>query len=151
MPVLENPNLKNHFCRRSGQDRRSGSERRMNLDSTRYSVDRRSVVDRRKGEDRRKHDYWNTNYRYWNTQRYQTKFMYPSDLQSQSDCSKLWTDYVPVTILYEIQSFCSVLIRSDYSYKFPLTSNVLLSYAFAGSIDLCILRQCGPSHKRCIT
>ena len=77
--------------------------------------------------------------------------MYPSDLQSQSDCSKLWTDYVPVTILYEIQSFCSVLIRSDYSYKFPLTSNVLLSYAFAGSIDLCILRQCGPSHKRCIT
>lgn len=67
MPVLETPALKNPFCRRSGRDKRSGRERRMSVNFTKYSVDRRSGVDRRKGQDRRKHDYWNTNYRYWNT------------------------------------------------------------------------------------
>ena len=67
MPVLETPAVKNPFCRRSGRDKRSGRERRMSVDSAKSSVDRRSGVDRRKGQDRRKHDYWNTNYRYWNT------------------------------------------------------------------------------------
>jgi len=67
MPVSETPDLKNPFCRRIGRDKRSGIERRVKVDSTKYSVDRRSVVDRRKGQNRRKHDYWNTNYRYWNT------------------------------------------------------------------------------------
>jgi hypothetical protein len=67
MPVLETPALKNPFCRRSGRDKRSCIERRVKVDSTKYSLDRRSGVDRRKGQDRRKHDYWNTNYRYWNT------------------------------------------------------------------------------------
>ena len=66
MPVLESPALKNPFCRRSGRDKRSGRERRMSVDFTKYRVDRRSGVDRRKVQDRRKHDYWNTNYRYWN-------------------------------------------------------------------------------------
>ena len=66
MPVLETPALKNPFCRRSGRDKRSGRERRMSVDFTKYRVDRRSGVDRRKVQDRRKHDYWNTNYRYWN-------------------------------------------------------------------------------------
>ena len=67
MPVLETPAVKNPLCRRSGRDKRSGRERRMSVDSAKYSVDRRSGVDRRKGQDRRKHDYWDTNYRYWNT------------------------------------------------------------------------------------
>ena len=67
MPVLETPAVKNPFCRRSGRNQRSGRERRMSVDSAKYSVDRRSGVDRRKGQDRRKHDYWDTNYRYWNT------------------------------------------------------------------------------------
>jgi len=66
MPVLETPAVKNPFCRRSGRDKRSGRERRMSVDFTKYRVDRRSGVDRRKVQDRRKHDYWNTNYRYWN-------------------------------------------------------------------------------------
>jgi len=77
--------------------------------------------------------------------------MHPSDLHSQYDCPKLKAVHVPATILHERQSFCSALIRSDYSHKFPLTSNVLLSCAVAGPIDLYILRQCGPSHKRCFT
>ena len=67
MPVLETPALKNPFCRRSRRDQRGGRERRISVDSTEFSVDRRSGVDRRKGQDRRKHDYWNTNYSYWNT------------------------------------------------------------------------------------
>ena len=67
MAVLETQAVKNPFCRRSGRDKRIGRERRTSVDSTKYSVDRRTGVDRRKGQDRRKHDYWNTNYRYWNT------------------------------------------------------------------------------------
>jgi hypothetical protein len=67
-PVLETPTRKNPFCRRSGIDRRSGRERRLNVDSTKHDVERReSGIERRKGQDRRKHDYWNTNYSYWNT------------------------------------------------------------------------------------
>lgn len=67
-PVLENPTRKNPFCRRSGIDRRSGKERRLKLDATKYEVDRReSAIERRRGQDRRKHDYWNSNYSYWNT------------------------------------------------------------------------------------
>ena len=60
--------------------------------------------------------------------------MHPSDLQSQSDCPKLREVHVPATILHERQSFCSALIRMDYSHQFPLTSNVLLSYAVAGPL-----------------
>ena len=66
--LLETPIRRNPFCRRSGEDRRSGRERRISLDSSKYHVDRRgNGDDRRKGRDRREHDYWNTNYSYWNT------------------------------------------------------------------------------------
>jgi len=60
--------------------------------------------------------------------------MHPSDLQIQSDYSKLEAVHVPATILHERHSFCSVLIRMDYTHQFPLSCNVLLSYAVAGPL-----------------